>query len=81
MNAHEIDYAIYGEEMQYVEIELDPDETVIAEPGSFLMMDEDIEMKTIFGDGSGEEGGMMGKIFGAGKRLLVGDPLGHLPSL
>ena len=42
--------------MQYVEIELDPYETVIAEPGSFMMMDEDIEMKTIFGDGSGQEG-------------------------
>ena len=76
MNSHEIDYQIFGEEMQYVEIELDPYETVIAEPGSFLMMDEDIEMKTIFGDGSGQEGeGIWGKVFGAGKRLLTGEKL------
>ena len=52
MNAHEIDYQIYGEEMQYVEIELDPLETVIAEAGGFMMMEDDIEMTTIFGDGS-----------------------------
>ena len=62
--------------MQFVEIELDPYETVIAEPGSFLMMDEDIEMKTIFGDGSGQEGeGVWGKVFSAGKRLLTGEKL------
>jgi len=75
MNAHEIDYKIYGEEMQFVEIELDPEETVIAEPGSFLMMDEDIEMQTIFGDGSAQDKGVMGKIFGAGKRLITGEKL------
>lgn len=75
MQAHEIDYEIFGEEMQFVEIELDPDETVVAEPGSFLMMDQDIEMKTIFGDGSGQETGMLGKLFGAGKRVLTGEKL------
>jgi uncharacterized protein (TIGR00266 family) len=75
MQAHEIDYKIYGEEMQFVEIELDPDETVIAEPGSFLMMDEDIEMQTIFGDGTGQDKGLMNKLFGAGKRLLTGEKL------
>ncbi len=75
MNAHEIDFEVFGEEMQFVEIELDPDETVIAEPGSFLMMDEDIEMKTIFGDGTNQDQGMMGKFFGAGKRLLTGEKL------
>lgn len=75
-NSHEIDYQIFGEEMQFVEIELDPYETVIAEPGSMLMMDEDIEMKTIFGDGSGQEGdGVWGKVFSAGKRLLTGEKL------
>jgi len=75
-NSHEIDYQIFGEEMQFVEIELDPYETVIAEPGSFLMMEEDIEMKTIFGDGSGQEGdGIWGKVFSAGKRLLTGEKL------
>ena len=75
MTAHEIDYQIFGEEMQFVEIELDPGETVIAEPGSFLMMDEDIEMKTIFGDGSQEDQGMWGKLLGAGKRVLTGEKL------
>jgi len=74
--AHEIDFQIFGEEMQFVEIELDPFETVVAEPGSFLMMDDDIEMKTIFGDGSGqEEEGLWGKVFKAGKRLLTGEKL------
>ncbi len=75
MTTHEIDYKIYGEEMQFVEIELDPQETVIAEPGSFLMMDQDIEMKTIFGDGSGQDDGLCGKILGAGKRVLTGEKL------
>lgn len=77
MNAHEIDYRIYGEEMQFVEIELDPYETVIAESGSFMTMDQGIEMKTIFGDGSGqdEESGVLGKIFSAGKRILTGESL------
>ncbi|MEL6122129.1 MAG: TIGR00266 family protein [Bacteroidota bacterium] len=75
MLAHEIDYRIYGEEIQYVEIELDPDETVIAEPGSMMMMDEDIAMETIFGDGTVQKGGIMGKLMGAGKRLLTGEKL------
>ncbi len=75
MASHEIDYEIFGEEMQFVEIELDPGETVVAEPGSFLMMDEDIEMRTIFGDGSVENQGMWGKILGAGKRVLTGEKL------
>ena len=52
MNAHEIEYKIYGEEMQYVEIELDPQEGVVAEAGSFMMMNDGISMDTIFGDGS-----------------------------
>jgi uncharacterized protein (AIM24 family) len=55
MQAHEIDYHIYGEEMQYVEIELDPQEVVIAEAGSFMMMDNGIQMQTIFGDGTGQK--------------------------
>lgn len=75
MNAHEIDYAIYGEEMQYVEIELDPQEAVVAEAGSFMMMQEGIQMSTIFGDGSNQEKGVMGKLFTAGKRLLTGESL------
>ena len=75
MTSHEIDYQIYGEEMQYVEIELDPQEGVIAEAGSFMMMEEGIKMDTIFGDGSQKDTGVMGKIFGAGKRLLTGESL------
>ena len=75
MTAHEIDYTIHGEEMQYVEIELDPNEGVIAEAGSFMMMDNGIKMETIFGDGSQKDQGFMGKIFGAGKRLLTGESL------
>ncbi|MCI5083431.1 MAG: TIGR00266 family protein [Saprospiraceae bacterium] len=77
MNAHEIDYQIFGEEMQFVEIELDPYETVIAEAGSFMMMDQDIELTTIFGDGSQKqsEGGLWGKVLSAGKRLLTGESL------
>ena len=73
---HEIDYKIVGEEMQYVEIELDPSETAIAESGSFMMMDDGIQMQTIFGDGSQNQGGgLLGKLWGAGKRLIVGESL------
>ncbi len=75
MNAHEIDYHIYGEEMQYVEIELDPQEAVVAEAGSFMMMDSGLKMDTIFGDGSNQTKGVMGKLFSAGKRLLTGESL------
>ncbi|MEM5539613.1 MULTISPECIES: TIGR00266 family protein [unclassified Olleya] len=75
LNAHDIDYKIYGEEMQYVEVELDPQEGVIAEAGSFMMMDDGIKMETIFGDGSQNDSGFLGKIFGAGKRLLTGESL------
>lgn len=75
MTAHEIDYSIYGEEMQYVEIELDPQEGVVAEAGSFMMMDDGIKMETIFGDGSQKDSGFLGKILGAGKRILTGESL------
>jgi uncharacterized protein (TIGR00266 family) len=74
--AHEIDYKIYGEELQFVEIELDPNETAIAESGAFMMMDNDIQMTTMFGDGSQQQsGGLLGKLLSAGKRLLVGESL------
>ena len=75
MNAHEIDYEIFGEEMQYVSIELDPMEAVVAEAGSFMMMDPDIKMETIFGDGSKKDEGVLGKILSAGKSLLTGESL------
>lgn len=74
-NNHEIDYRIFGEEMQYVEIELDPEETALAEAGSFMMMDDGIQMSTIFGDGSQQQTGLLGKLFSAGKRLLTGESL------
>ena len=74
-NAHEIDYKIFGEEMQFVEIELDPEEGVVAESGTFMMMDDQIKMNTILGDGSNQEKGILGKIFSAGKRILTGESL------
>lgn len=73
--SHEIDYQIFGQEMQYVELELDPQEAVLAEAGSFMMMDQGIKMSTIFGDGSKEREGILGKVLGAGKRLLTGESL------
>ncbi len=76
MSAHDIDYHIHGEEMQFVEIELDPMETVIAEAGSFMMMDDGIEMSTLFGDGSHSAGsGLWDKLLSAGKRLITGESL------
>src|SRR5947207_2650046 len=73
---HEIDYKIYGEELQFVEIELDPNETAAAESGAMMMMDDGIQMQTIFGDGSQQQdNGILGKIFSAGKRVLVGESL------
>lgn len=76
MQNHEIDYKIFGEEMQYVEIELDPQETAIGEPGSFMMMEDGIQMQTIFSDGSNQNNNsILDKLFSAGKRLLVGENL------
>jgi uncharacterized protein (TIGR00266 family) len=73
--SHEIDYRIFGEEMQCVEIELDPEETAVAESGAFMMMDDGIQMQTIFGDGRQQSGGLLGKFLSAGKRLLTGESL------
>ena len=75
MSAHDIDYYIIGDDMQCVEVELDPQETVIAEAGSLMFMDNAIEMNTIFGDSSKENEGVMSKIFSAGKRMLTGESL------
>lgn len=75
MNAHEIDYEIFGNEMQFVQIELDPGESVISEAGNMMMMDGPIVMEAIFGDGSSQQGGFVGKLLGAGKRLLTGESL------
>lgn len=77
MRNDEIDFKIHGDDMQFVEVELDPGETAIAEAGSMMMMEDGIVMETIFGDGSSQRGGagFMGKIMGAGKRLLTGESL------
>jgi len=75
MKSHEIDFKVWGEEMQCVELELDPGETAMGESGSFMMMDEGIEMQTIFGDGSQQTGGFFDKMLSAGKRLLTGESL------
>ena len=74
--AHEIDYKIFGEDMQFVEIELDPGESAVAEAGAMMYMTNGIQMETIFGDGSGQQqSGLMGALMGAGKRLLTGESL------
>ena len=74
--AHEVDYNIVGEEMQFVEVELDPGEGAIAEAGAMMYMTSGIQMNTIFGDGSGQGGGgLMDKLLGAGKRVLTGESL------
>jgi uncharacterized protein (TIGR00266 family) len=74
--AHEIDYAIHGHEMQFVEVELDPGESAVAEAGAFMYKDTAVEMTTIFGDGSGQQGAsFMDLLVGAGKRVLTGESL------
>jgi len=75
--AHEIDFEVHGEEMQYVEITLDPQEACVAEAGAFFYMDPAIQMETIFGDGSKQSQGsdFLGKLFSAGKRVLTGESL------
>ena len=70
-----VDYEIFGDDMQYVEIELDPGEAAIGEAGAMMMMQDGIEMDTIFGDGSAQQGGLFGKLLGAGKRLVTGESL------
>lgn len=74
--AHDIDFRIFGEELQFVEVELDPGESAVAEAGAMMYMTSGIEMDTIFGDGSADGGsGLVGKLLGAGKRLLTGESL------
>ena len=74
--SHEIDFKIYGNEMQFVEVFLDPGESAVAEAGSMMFMTPAIRMETVFGDGSGQQqSGIMGALLGAGKRLLTGESL------
>ncbi|RRS03074.1 TIGR00266 family protein [Aquabacterium soli] len=70
-----VDYEIKGSEMQFVEVELDPGEAAIGEAGSMMFMDGGIDMDTVFGDGSQQQGGFFGKLMGAGKRLITGESL------
>ena len=70
-----VDYEIKGSEMQYVEVELDPGEAAVGEAGSMMFMDAGIGMDTVFGDGSAQQGGLFGKLLGAGKRLVTGESL------
>jgi uncharacterized protein (TIGR00266 family) len=72
---HEIDFTIHGDDMQFVEVELDPAEAVVAEAGGMMFMDDGIQMETIFGDGSQQSSGVLGALLGAGKRLLTGESL------
>ena len=75
MRAHEIDYKIIGDDIQLVEIELDPSETVIAEAGAMMYMEDQIEFDTKLGDGSQPNQGMFKKILSAGSRVLTGESL------
>jgi len=70
-----VDFEIKGAEMQFVEVELDPGEAAIGEAGSMMFMDAAIGMDTVFGDGSAQQGGLFGKLLGAGKRLVTGESL------
>lgn len=72
---HEIDYKIYGDDMQFVEVELDPMEAAVAEAGGMMFMEDGIQLETIFGDGSQQNSGFLGSLLGAGKRLLTGESL------
>ncbi|OJV63009.1 MAG: TIGR00266 family protein [Clostridiales bacterium 38-18] len=77
MRAHEIDFEVFGDDLQFVEIELDPRESVVAEAGAMMYMENGIDMDTIFGDGSEGSGGggFMGKLASAGKRMITGESL------
>jgi uncharacterized protein (TIGR00266 family) len=75
--AHEIDFRIFGEDLQFVEVELDPGESAVAEAGAMMYMTPGIEMNTVLGDGSSSSasGGLAGKLLGAGKRMLMGESI------
>jgi uncharacterized protein (TIGR00266 family) len=72
---HEVDFEIVGDDLQFVKIELDPREAVVAEAGSMMYIEDGIQMDTVFGDGSQQSKGFMGALMGAGKRLITGESL------
>ncbi len=71
----EVDYRILGDDMQYVEVELDPGEAAVAEAGGMMYMEDGVAMEAVFGDGSGQQRTLLDKLVGAGKRLLTGESL------
>jgi len=75
MKSHEIDYTVYGDDLQFVEIELDPQETVIAEAGMLMYMEESVGFETRLGDGSKPKAGVLGALLDVGKRALTGESL------
>ncbi len=75
MHSHEVDYQIFGDDLQFVEIELDPQETVVAEAGMMMYMEDGISFEAKMGDGSKPRAGLMDKLIGAGKRMLTGESL------
>ncbi len=75
MRSHEVDYEVFGDDLQVVEVELDPGETVIAEAGAMNWMEENIEFEARMGDGSTAEQGLLGKLMNVGKRVLTGESI------
>lgn len=75
MQSDDIDYRIVGNDMPFVEVELDPGESAVAEAGAMMYKDAAIEMGTVFGDGSRQEGGLMNKLLSAGRRIVTGESL------
>ena len=75
MNSHEVDYKIYGDDLQAVEIELDPQETIVAEAGGMNWMEDDIQFEARLGDGSKPNSGFFDAVWGIGKRLLTGESI------
>src|SRR5213083_1444057 len=72
---HEVDYKIFGDDMQFVELELDPGEAAVAEAGAMFYMEDGITMETVFGDASQQQNTVVDALIGAGKRLLIGESL------
>jgi len=75
MRCHEVDYQIFGDDLQFVEVELDPHETVVAEAGAMMMMGDGITFEAKMGDGSNPEAGVMDKLFSAGMRAITGESI------
>ena len=75
MKAHEVDYQVFGDDLQFVEVELDPGETVIAEAGMMMYMEDGIGFETKMGDGSKPKAGFLDKVVSVGKRAITGESL------